>query len=68
MATPQDTGRQPAQQLRQQVIDLASSLESGIGRVDDPKAQALVETSREVLVGLATAFEHDAQRSEAAWR
>ena len=39
-----------------------------ITKVADPKAQALFETSAEVLGGLITAYEHFEQRSEAAWR
>lgn len=68
MATQQDTSRQQAQQVRERLSDLARSLETDIGKVDDPKAQALFETSREVLKGLATAFEHYEHRSEQAWR
>jgi hypothetical protein len=68
MATQQDTSRQQAQQIRRKLTDLAGSLESEIGKVDDPKAQVLFETSREVLKGLATAFDHYEHRSEQAWR
>lgn len=39
-----------------------------VPKVSDPKAQALFETSAEVLGGLITAYEHFEQRSEAAWR
>jgi hypothetical protein len=39
-----------------------------VGKVSDPKAQALFETSAEVLHGLITAYDHFEQKSEAAWR
>jgi len=39
-----------------------------VGKVDDPKAQALYETTAEVLGGLATAYQHYLDRSEKAWR
>lgn len=39
-----------------------------MAKVSDPKAQALFETSAEVLLGLAKAFEDFAQKSEAAWK
>jgi hypothetical protein len=39
-----------------------------IGKVDEPKAQALFETTAEVLKGLATAYEHYEAKSEPAWR
>jgi hypothetical protein len=37
-------------------------------KVSDPKAQALFETSAEVLQGLITAYDHFEQKSEGAWR
>jgi predicted metal-dependent HD superfamily phosphohydrolase len=36
--------------------------------VSDPKAQALFETSAEVLAGIRKAFEDYEQRNERAWR
>jgi len=39
-----------------------------VAKVSDPKAQALFETSAEVLGGLITAYEHFEQKSEAAWQ
>jgi len=37
-------------------------------RVDDPKAQALFETTAEVVCGLITAYKHAESKSESAWR
>jgi hypothetical protein len=37
-------------------------------KVTEPKAQALFETSAEVLTGLAEAFDDYEKKSEAAWR
>lgn len=39
-----------------------------VGKVDDPKAQALFETTAEVLTGLRKAYEDFEQRSETAWK
>jgi hypothetical protein len=39
-----------------------------VGKVTDPQARALFETSAEVLGGLVAAYRHFEQRSEAAWR
>ena len=39
-----------------------------VERVNDPKAQALFETTAEVLGGLAAAYDHFENRSETAWR
>lgn len=37
-------------------------------RVEDPKAQALFETTAEVVCGLITAYKHAESKSENAWR
>ncbi|MBP3983368.1 hypothetical protein J5837_02940 [Pseudoxanthomonas helianthi] len=47
---------------------LTEHLREDVGKVSDPKAQALFETSAEVLTGLKTAYQHFEQRSEEAWR
>ena len=38
-----------------------------VGKVEDPKAQALLETTAEVLTGLRKAYEDFQQRTETAW-
>lgn len=38
-----------------------------VGKVEDPKAQALLETTAEVLTGLRKAYEDFEQRTETAW-
>jgi len=40
----------------------------GVGEVDDPRAQALFETTAEALEGLVTAFAHYEQEVEKAWQ
>ena len=39
-----------------------------VARVEEPRFQALLETTAEVLVGLRTAFEHYSEGREQAWR
>jgi hypothetical protein len=39
-----------------------------VKKVSDPKAQALFETTAEVLQGLITAYDHYDRKTEAAWR
>ena len=39
-----------------------------VTKVNEPRAEALFETTAEVLSGLVTAYEHFEQRSEPAWR
>lgn len=57
-----------AQNIRRMLGDLARHAREDVGRVDDPKARALFETTAEVADGLARAYEHFAQRSEPAWQ
>jgi copper homeostasis protein CutC len=38
------------------------------GKIDDPQAKALFETTAEVCSGLTRAFEHYENRSEPAWQ
>lgn len=56
------------QNIQQKLEDLITHLRQDVGRVDDPKAEALFETTAEVLGGLKTAYQHFSRRSEEAWR
>ena len=56
------------QRLQIQMQELISHLRNDVGEVTEPKAQALFETSAEVLTGLAKAFADYANQSEDAWR
>jgi hypothetical protein len=51
-------------QLRQ----LIDHLPEDVGKVTEPKAQALFEASAEVLTGLVKAFDDYEKKNEAAWR
>ena len=66
--TTQLDARQRAEHLKAQLTETIAHARDGIERLDDPKAQALFETTAEVLQGLITAYEHYGARSEAAWR
>jgi uncharacterized membrane-anchored protein YhcB (DUF1043 family) len=48
--------------------DLARTLRQYIKEVDDPKAEALFETSAEVLKGLKHAYDDFLQSNEKAWK
>ena len=48
--------------------DLVAHLREDVRKVNDPGAQALFETSAEVLSGLARAYKHYDAKSEEAWR
>ncbi len=54
--------------IRQQLTALIEHARADIKRVDDPRFQALLETSAEVLGGLEKAFHDFAEKNEDAWR
>ncbi len=55
-----------ARNIQQMLTDLIDHLREDLDGVNEPKAQALFETSAEVLIGLRTAFEHYEKGSEKA--
>lgn len=54
--------------LQKQLGELIDHAKQDIDRVSEPRFQALLETTAEVLAGLRTAFQHYEQGSEKAWR
>jgi hypothetical protein len=56
------------QKLKARMRQLIDHLREDVGKVTEPKAQALFETSAEVLTGLVKAFGDYENKSEKAWR
>jgi hypothetical protein len=56
------------QNMKKQLQDTVKHLREDIGKVDEPELKAMFETSAEVLIGLAKAFDDFEKKSEAAWR
>lgn len=54
--------------VKKMLGDLIDHLREDIRQLEEPKAQALFETSAEVLQGLQTAFTHYEQGNEAGMR
>jgi len=54
--------------IKARMGQLIEHLREDVGRITEPKAQALFEASAEVLTGLVKAFNDYEKRSEAAWR
>ena len=54
--------------LKIMLADVIRHAREDVGKVTDPKAQALFETTAEVLNGLVAAYEHFEERAEPAWR
>ncbi len=57
-----------AQQLKGELQALIVHLRAGIEQVSTAKAQALFETSAEVLTGLVKAFDDYEKKNEPAWK
>ena len=57
-----------AQKVKARMRQLIDHLREDVGKVTEPKAQALFETSAEVLAGLVKAFDDYEKKSEAASR
>jgi hypothetical protein len=56
------------QKIKAQIRVIIDHLREDVGKVTEPKAQALFEVSAEVLTGLIKAFDDYEKKSEAAWR
>jgi hypothetical protein len=57
-----------SENIQNMLNEVINHTRQDIDKVDDPKFQALLETSAEVLTGLRTAFEHYSEKKEKAWR
>ena len=57
-----------SENIQKQFEDLIQHVRRDIDRVNEPRFQALLETSAEVLLGLQTAFRHYSAGSEKAWK
>ena len=56
------------QKIKARMRQLIDHLREDVGKVTEPKAQALFETSAEVLTGLVKAFGDYEKKNEEAWR
>lgn len=65
---PESDPRHHTIKLKDMIRDAAQHAREDVGKVNDPKAQALFETTSEVLNGLVTAYEHFEQKAENAWK
>jgi hypothetical protein len=54
--------------IKDRMRRLIEHLRSDVGKITEPKAQALFETSAEVLTGLVKAFGDYEKKNEKAWR
>lgn len=55
-------------EIQQKISELKEMARNHGADADDPKCQALCETTAEVLGGLEKAYEHYQNKSEPAWQ
>jgi len=67
MPYPEGDPRHHTAKLHDMLTDVVRHAREDIGKIDEPKAQALLETTAEVCTGLATAYEHYEEQREPAW-
>jgi hypothetical protein len=60
--------RHHSAKIKTMLTEVIDHARADVLRVEDPRAQALFETTAEVLLGLRKAYEHFEQKSEEAWR
>ena len=68
MQFPEDDPRHHTAKIKDMLNQAMRHAREDAEKVSDPKAQALFETSAEVLGGLIKAYDHFEQRSEIAFR
>jgi hypothetical protein len=66
--SPESDPRRHTAKLKAMLSDVISHAREDVDKVADPKAQALFETTAEVVQGLVHAYDHFEQKSEPAWR
>jgi hypothetical protein len=70
MKTPNESSSDPqvhGDHIRQQLEELIQHARADVARVSEPRFQALLETTAEVLTGLKTAYQHYGEKREKAW-
>jgi hypothetical protein len=63
-----DTATDPTIRIRQMLREIVDEVRADVKWVDNPKEQALFETTAEVLLGLVKAYEDFDRGDEAAWK
>ena len=65
---PESDPRHHTANVMSMLTGVIDHLREDVGKINEPKAQALFETAAEVLTGLRTAFEHYEQAAEPGMR
>ena len=65
---PEGDPRHHTANIKRMIDELVQHMREDVTKVSNPKAQALFETSAEVLTGLRIAYDHFEQGTEPAWK
>jgi hypothetical protein len=65
---PESDPRHHTAKLKQMRTEIMEHARQDVAKVTDPKAQALFETTAEVVAGLKKAYEHFERGTEGAWK
>jgi hypothetical protein len=65
---PESDPRNQTAQIKVMLDEVIQHARKDVEKVSDPKAQALFETTAEVLIGLKTAYQDFEERTERAWQ
>ncbi len=68
MQFSEDDPRHHTARIKGMLTELIDHAREDVGKVKDPKAQALFETTAEVLLGVRKAYEDFERQEEPAWR
>ena len=68
MQYPESDPRCHTLKLKQMLRDASNHAREDISKIADPKAQALFETTAEVLNGLVKAYNDFERKNEPAWK
>jgi hypothetical protein len=64
----EDDPRHHTIKIRDMLSDVRDHIREDIGKINEPRAEALFETTAETLGGLITAFEDYERGEEEAWQ
>jgi hypothetical protein len=65
---PESDPRHHTQNIKGMLDEAAQHCREDVGKINEPKAQALFETTAEVLLGLVTAYNHYESGTEPGMR
>ncbi len=65
---PESDPRRHTAKIKDMLSGVTQHVREDVGKIDDPRAQALFETTAEVLQGLMKAYDDFDAKTERAWK